>query len=682
MMAITRHVCPRNCFSTCSMLAEVENGQLKKVTGDKDHPYTRGKLCAKGLSYVDQVYHPERLTYPMYQKTKGSGRFERISWEDAYGLIINEWEQIDRMYGSLLPVGLYKYTGDLSVGHYAPEEFFSSIGPTTRIVGSPCASAGFDAATYDMGGADASDPETMTEAELIVIWGANPAVTSVHSIHFLQEARRNGATIVLIDPVLTKTARLADHYIQINPGTDGLLANALALGLIRNDRHDVTFLERHTNGFERFYEALTSLTDQDVLRVTGIQEKALARLHTLLASSRRTFHWLGLGFQRHVNGGQMIRCVNALAAVNGMIGKPGAGVHYAHADTWIFTNQTAFFKEHLSEENRILPLNDWLEFGGMHLDPPLKSLWISCRNPLIQDPQPARIREYLKEIPFVVTADLFMTETAKWSNLVLPVTTFFEEEDIATSYWHRGFTYNEQAILPVGEAKSDYTIMQELAGRMAGRFTYPCTFPTGLSKRSYLNRQWNPDVRRQFGFRDVHDAFAKQSYPQTPYTAWTDRVFKTPSGNYEFDSGLARKNGLPALPVHDEATRAPQPEGMLRLLTPHDTFGLNSQFRETRTIPVQKPAVFLHPDDAKEAGIQNGSNVQVQNRHGSLLLTAALTADVAKGVALIYQRSGQTADDAVNQLVTVQSADMGEMVSGSKGIAYYDTFVEVRPVSN
>ncbi len=662
------------------MISHVENGQLVKVAGDPDNPYTNGRICAKGLSYVDQVYHKERLKYPMYQKTKGSGRFERISWESAYEIIIDQWLDIDRKYGSLLPIGLYKYTGDLSVGHYAPEEFFSSMGPTTRIVGSPCAAAGFDAAFYDFGCGRSSDPEQLEAAELIIIWGANPAVTSIHSIRYLETARKKGAKLVVIDPILTKTAQLADYYFQINPGFDGLLANELAKFLIDHDLQDQTYINKYTHGFDAFHQALAGLTEDAVLENTGLSLDALSTLKKLLASSSRIFHWIGLGFQRHTNGGQMVRTVNALAAVHGMIGKPGSGVHYAHSDTWIFENQTAFFKEHLEETNRILPLNHWIDLGGTVLDPPLESLWISCRNPLIQDPQPSQIREHLKHIPFVVTAELFLTETAKWSNLVLPVTTFFEEEDIATSYWHRGFAFNEKAIEPYHEAKSDFEIMSGLACRIDERFHTPSSFPAHLTKREYLNRQWNNDVRRQFGFNDVHEAAEQIHYPEEKVISWDTHDYLTPSGKFEFYSEQALQNGLPPLPIHKQSVVQTNPD-FLQLFTPHDSRGLNSQFKHTEAIPERMMQVYIHPDFAAKAGITEGDLVNVFNEHAKLTMKASVTKQVGRKVALIYQGSAISVDQAVNQLVSVIDSDMGEIASGSKGIAYYDSYVKVKPIS-
>ncbi|AOM81728.1 molybdopterin-dependent oxidoreductase [Salisediminibacterium beveridgei] len=680
-MQLKRHVCPRNCFSTCSMISYVENGQLQKVTGDPENPYTNGRICAKGLSYVDHVYHKDRLKYPMYQKNKGSGRFERISWESAYDMIVDNWLAIDQQYGSLLPVGLYKYTGDLSAGHYAPEEFFSSMGPTTRIVGSPCAAAGFDAAYYDFGIGCSSDPEQMEEAELIVIWGANPAVTSIHSIRFLENARKNGALVVVIDPVLTKTAELADFYLQINPGTDGIFANALTSYLIDQDLHDEVYLNRHSHGFDAFKNELKGIDHGILLQQTGLQEEAVSFMKTLLTSSSKIFHWIGLGFQRHTNGGQMVRTVNALGAVQGLIGKPGSGVHYAHADTWIFENQTAFFKEHLEKNNRILPLTHWIDLGGTVLDPPLESLWISCRNPLIQDPQPGQIREHLKHIPFVVTADLFMTETAKWSNLVLPVTSFFEEEDIATSYWHRGFAYNEQAIEPYHESKSDYTIMKELARRIDHRFHSPSAFPTDLTKREYLNRQWNDNVRRQFGFSDVHEAVGQIRYPESALISWKNHDYLTPSGKFEFYSDRAQNNGLPALPIHKQQVVRTDPDS-LQLFTTHDSRGLNSQFKGSRTIPERATAVHIHAEAAAAREISDGELVRVFNENASLTMKAKVTSLVHPSVALIYQGSATSTDEAVNQLVSVKDSDMGEHVSGSKSIAYYDSFVNIKPKQN
>lgn len=671
-----RHVCPRNCYSTCTMISHVKNGKLITISGDKDNPYTKGTLCAKAYTYIERNYHQQRLKYPYYQEVKGSGNFKRITWKTAIELIEDRLLKIDQKYHSFLPVSLYKYTGNLGVNHYASEEFFSSIGPTTRIVGSPCSSAGFDATSYDFGKSISSDPDQLAKAKLIVIWGGNPAATSIHSIPFIQKAQAQGAILIVIDPIFSHTAEIADIYIQLKPGSDGILANYLTKLAIEMDVIDRSFIDQFSIGFERFQEKLTQFSAAEVMAETGINEDALNVLTEIIIKSTSTFHWIGLGLQRHQNGGEMVRSINALAAATGMIGKEGSGVHYAHSDTWVFKNQQVFFNEHEDQRNRILNMNDWINNGPTLLDPPLELMWVACRNPLVQDPQPQRIREHFEAIPFVVTVDQFMTPTARWSNLVLPATSHFEEEDIATSYWHRGLALNEKAIEPYYESRSDLKIMQMIARKVDDRFHHPSTFPQHDSNEDYLRKQWTPAATKAFGIEDYDDAKGRVIFPDISLVAWRNKKFMTPSGKYEFFSQSAFEDGYDPLPISKKVNIA-KGKYQLQLLTPHDPYALNSQFHFLGLGKNGEAFIAIHEKTALDRGISNGDIVRVFNEYGAFSLKAEVTYRVAIDVVMIYTGWYPNQGVNVNELVPVQETDMGDKSAGAKGIAFHDTFVEV-----
>ncbi|MCE7791800.1 molybdopterin-dependent oxidoreductase [Salipaludibacillus sp. CUR1] len=670
-----RHVCPRNCYSTCTMISHVKNGKLYQVTGDKENPYTNGTLCAKAYSYIKRNYHPKRLKYPYYQEVKGSGNFKRISWKTAIELIENRLIKIDQTYQSFLPVALYKYTGNLGVKHYASEEFFSSIGPTTRIVGSPCSSAGFDATVYDFGRSVSSDPDQLAKAKVIVIWGGNPAATSIHSIPLIQQAQVRGACLIVIDPIFTQTAEIADIYIQIKPGSDGALANFLTKTVIEKGFADQSFIDQYTIGFKRFSEKLDKLSRVDVLQETGMEDKALEVLTEKLMTSEPVFHWIGLGLQRHTNGGQMVRTINALAASTGMIGKEGAGVHYAHSDTWVFKNQQAFFNEHEDKSNRVLEMTKWIKDGPTSLEPPLEFMWVTCRNPLVQDPQPQQIRKHFNAIPFVVTVDQFMTPTARWSNLILPATTHFEEEDIAASYWHRGLALNEKAIEPYFESQSDLRIMQLIATKVDDRFSHPSDFPVHDSNEDYLRKQWTEAATNAFGIPRFDDAKGRLIFPAVSKIAWRNKKFDTPSGKYEFYSERAKNDGYNPLPIN-QATNAEE-NYPLQLLTPHDPYALNSQFHFLGLGKDGEAFIAIHEKTALDRGIEDGDMVKVFNDYGAFTLKAQVTYRVAHDVVMIYTGWYPNQGVNVNELVPVLETDMGDNCAGAKGIAFHDTFVEV-----
>ena len=237
--AIYRNTCPRNCYGTCGILSHVKDGKLIKVTGDPDHGYSKGQLCAKGYAFTEYVYSPNRLKYPMLQSPRGSGNWKRISWDEAYTIIASKMVELNQRYGSNLASGYNKFSGNLGLLHYATEGMFNSIGPHTMPIGNPCALTGRLAMNRSFGENFSSIPEDMAGAKLIVLWGANPAITNVHQMKFIYEARKKGAKLVVIDPVFSQTAKKADIYIQINPGTDRLLAHAIAKLVINRNQHCV-----------------------------------------------------------------------------------------------------------------------------------------------------------------------------------------------------------------------------------------------------------------------------------------------------------------------------------------------------------------------------------------------------------------------------------------------------------
>lgn len=660
-----KNVCPRNCYSSCTMISEVENNQLIHISGDTSHPYTKGKLCAKGYAYGEKNHHPSRLKFPYYQEVKGSGKFKQITWKKAFELILCEIMSIHERYENFLPIGLYKYTGNLGVQHFVAEQFFSSIGETTRIVGSPCASAGFEAIQYDMGSAKMSDPSQLKEAKMIILWGSNPAVTNIHLIPFILEAKDKGAKIVVIDPLFTKTAELADMYIQLCPSTDGALSNVLLKRLYESDALDKTFLAQHSFGFDHFYEWIDQMDLQEYLQICGITESSLELLLTWIIEAGTVAHLIGIGLQRHSNGGQNIRAIQALAAAHGDIGTYACGIFFGRGDTMKFTNQQ-------ETSNRDIDMNKWITQG----QPTLEMMWISCRNPLTQDPNPRLIQEHLMKIPFVVTVEQFMTPTAAMSNLVLPTTTHFEELDIVTNFWHDKIAFNEKALPPYYESRSEWNIMNELAIRLKQFDEELCSFPIYSSEEEYLNKQFNQEIFEHHKIRKCSDLRKKSIPNMKETTAWRDKTFETKTGRYHFYSVEAKKNGFSAIPKFTSG-KSPTVEHPFWLLTPHHPYTINSQSFSIDLTDDGEAFVGIHPKVAKMLNIYNGEVVQVYNSQDTLEIKVVYSAQVPEDILLIYQGWYQRSQIIVNRLIPVLETDMGENVSGAKGIAYYDSFVNI-----
>jgi anaerobic selenocysteine-containing dehydrogenase len=670
------HVCPRNCYSSCSMISYVENRHLTHLSGNPDHSYTKGKLCAKGYAYIEGNEHPARLKYPYYRISRNSDQWIPISWEKAYDLIIKRMLSIYEKYGHFLPLGLYKYSGNLGVHHYVADEFFSSLGATTRIIGSPCSSAGVDALTYSTGTLRMSDPSQITMSDLIIIWGANPVNTNIHLIHYLVEVKETGGKMIVIDPLVTKTAELADLYIQINPGTDGALANLLVQCLHDAGCCDDGFLNNHSSGFDLFLQKIKERPLKEILSVCGISAEAFTLLLSLLKDASTVSHIIGFGLQRHVNGGQNIRAIEALAASHGDIGRKGGGVYYSHHHATLFHNQQLD-----GSLNRRLDMNRWIDgtltFAGQE---PLEMMWITCRNPLTQDPKPQGIQSRLKEIPFIVAVDHFMTPTTELADLVLPTTTYFEEHDVVAGYWHKELALNERAVSPHFECRSEWRMMTELAQRLEESHPGLCSFPLYASEEEYLDSQFSEQVRMLYGVRSTDDLRKKIATARTEKIAWEERRFATPSGKYLFYSAEAEMDGLPNVPIFVPG-KSPTQEYPFWLMTPHHPYALNSQFHFLHLNEEKEACIEIHPAAAQKLGIFNGEVVMVYNEQDAIHIKAVYSTQVPKDIVLFYQGWYPDSNIIINRLVPVLETDMGKKSSGANGIAFYDTFVNIRKVT-
>lgn len=670
---VTRNVCPRNCYDTCGMLTYVRNGKMEKISGDPSHGYTAGKLCAKGYSYIRRVYSPDRLRYPMRQVGRGTGRWERLTWDQALDIISDKILALKSQYGSTLPICLNKYSGNFGILHYAVEGLFNSLGPTTQAIGSPCWSAGLDAQHYDMGQNANSDPAELEKAQVIVLWGVNPAWTAVHSLPYIYKARQRGAQVIVIDPIFTETARKADCYVQIKPGEDGALAVALAKRLVQKGYADNRFLAEFTQGWDEYLAYLETVDIASLIEQTGQTEEVIDLLAEKIGESKAVFFWVGFGLQRHVNGGQNLRAINALGAVAGCLGISGGGVHYAQQRTWGF--KFCFLDSPAG--NRRISINCFAEELAAMKDPPVQFLWIACRNLITQDANRTLLLKQLDNIECIVTVEHFLTPTARYSDIVLPATTHFEEFDIVPSYWHHWIGLNEPVIAPWFDAKSDLEIAQLLAIALNKKCPGSSNFPADKTPSELLDREFNDEFYRMLGITHWQELMHGPRWADIPHIAWEDGKYSTSSGKFEFLSMKALSNNKSALPLHKPGAK-PCEQYPFWLITSHAQHSLNSQF----DIPDwlyksgSEPVVHIHPDAAQQRGIRSGKRVRIYNSFGSVVLLASVTSDTPPDALVCYQGS-QSGRLFLNQLNPGLLSDMGEICTGSKGLAFYDIFVNI-----
>ncbi len=698
-----RNACPRNCYDTCGMKTYVKDGVVHFVEGAPESTFTDGCVCVKGFTYPRGQYSPDRIKYPMIQDGRGSGNWRRISWDEAMDRIADKVLDLKKRDGSLLGLGMTKYSGNFGITNYSVEGLMSSLGYTTRFVGTPCWPAGIDAQSYDMGDMWCNDPEDIVKAKYIIVWGANPAWCSMHSVKFLYEAKKRGAKLVVVDPIFTQTAAKADVHWQVKTGTDGALALGMCRHLLDIGRVDRDFVDNHSHGFEEFADYLRKNVSVDwAARTSGIPAEEIRGVTEEFSSVSPATVWIGYGMQRHTNGGAAVRSIDAFVAMTGNIGLEGGGARYGHLQTWGFNYHAMTQKQpegsvgftgasgpkgefdfaggaKAEYSDRALNINKIAQEILDTKDPEIKMLWVSCKNPFAQDFDRPKMERAFKKLEMVVSVDMFFTETVKYSDIVLPVTTQFEEWTVNASYWHYWLSINEQAVKPLHEAKSNIEIAAALSRAMNKKSPGSCSFPQDIDTKEWMAKEFNQGIHDLFGitsWEDLRNGPAKAKLPSS--AAWHDRKFKTPSGKYEFKSELCEKNGHKALPEYVEG-RAPT--APFRLLTPHVQFGLHSQFvnLDWTQVYYPEPFVFIHPKAAAIKGIKDMDTVRVFNAVGEVSLRAQVTANVAEDCLVMHEAWFNTSFNVQN-VVDDTSSDMGAMKTGAPGVAIHDQFADISPV--
>lgn len=533
---IYRNTCPRNCYSNCSLLSYVDNGILVKVEGDRNHGYTLGRLCAEGYALVRNIYHPERLRYPMRQAPRGSGRWEKIDWDTALEIIAEQILFLNRRYGSNLSLGYYKDSRQTNLQSYSVDNFFQSIGSYTGLAGGLEERAGYQAQLKDFGRVAMPDPENMAKAKYIVLWGVNPLTNGVHQWFFINRARDLGAKLVVIDKDFTSTGAHGDIFIQVKPGTDGYLALAVCKLLVEGGAIAHEFVEQKAVRWREFKEYLTREVDlEQVQAVTGLSLDAIQELANVYRS-KSVATWIGSGIEKYSQGFNTVRVIDALAAATGQVSSfAGGGVYYLNPkDCFSLT-----FVERKDTHERRVRRENFPEEASQLADPPLKFLWIDGCNPLSSVSRKGRWQKLFSQLDLVVTVDLLMTETAKNSDLVLPGASLFEDYDLSFSYWHNWVSLNEKAIPNFYEGKSSLEIMRLLAGQLNRLSPGFSTFPEDFSAIDFIRVGLNQEAKWLLGIANWRELLKGPRRLNVKPLPWADGIFLTPSRKYEFFAGMS-----------------------------------------------------------------------------------------------------------------------------------------------
>jgi len=727
---IVHTVCSHDCPDSCGVLVTVNaEGRAIKVEGDPAHPVTQGFLCGKVAKYLDRVYAPSRILYPLKRRAavaKGPmerGReheaFERVSWDEALDAIAARLKSVAEEFGpeAILP---YSYAGTIGVLGFGSMDrrFFHRLG-ASQLDRTICSEAGGEAWKLVYGKKLGTPTEDFRLAKLILAWGANIHGNNVHLWPMVEQARRNGARLIVIDPYRTRTAALADWHIAIRPGTDGALALGLMHVILNEGLEDRAYIDEMTHGFERLAERAREYTPERVAAWTGMTAAEIERLAREYATTRPAALRLNYGVQRTENGGTAVRAIAMLPALTGAWKYRGGGgvLSTSGAFQWDkeaverpdlalasplkrlarVVNMCALGEALADQGTGIRDQGSEHEMQGPGADdgPPVKALFVYNSNPAAVAPNHNAVKEGMARADlFTVVHELFFTDTTDYADYILPATTFLEHTDVQGAYGHYFVQLSQQAIAPPGEARPNVWLFAELARRMG--FEEECFRDSEMDLIGQAlgigadGRSTRPEMEhitldglKEHGHIPLGFHREPEASPFQPYLSGT---LPTPSRRIEFYSEKLAAQGLDPLPGFVPAVESRFGELAKRfplefLSRKADNY-MNSTFAnldghrkmEART----SQRLEMHPADAAARGIGEGDAVRVWNDRGSLKLTALLNASLPAGVvAGKLDWAKLSADGAnVNALTSERLTDIGA------GATFYSTLVEVEKAGN
>ena len=662
---ILRSVCPYDCPDTCGLLVEVKEGRAIKVSGDPDHPFTRGTLCVKMNPYPKTVHSPLRLTHALLRTgAKDSGEYRLISWEEAIDRIVERWQKIIDQCGSeaILP---YSYAGTMGlIQRNAGHPFFHRLGASRldRTICSPAKDVGWKTV---MGETPGPHPDEVAESDLVILWGINAVSTNIHFLHGVNKAKEKGATVWLIDTYETITSSGADQTYIVRPGSDGSLALGLMHLLVRDDLIDHHFITSHVQGFEELKEkVLPGFSPEKVSLLTGLSSETIQAMAHAYGRAKNPFIRLGSGLSRYGNGAMAIRTIACLPAFVGAYGKRGGGCLAGTSTAGAFAMKEVLREDFMTKKTRTINMNR-LGWALNELnDPPIQSLYVYHSNPASVTPDQNQVLKGLaREDLFTVVHERFMTDTARYADIVLPSTSSLEHSDLYRSYGTYCIQRAKAAIPPVGESKSNREVFSLLAQRM--EFHEPFFRQTADDLIEHLLSI--PSPMREGIDREAFSA-GKAVEISLPRDARTR--FKTPSGKIEI-LNPRESHPLPFyLPPYDG-------DYPFRLMTAPSLYCLNSSFREREDLRKTEKAMFLqmNPADAEIKGIKEGDSVIAFNQLGEVSFILRVTPKVPSGVVVaegIWWLEHCPGLRSVNALTSQRLTDQGG------GSTFYDNTVDVR----
>lgn len=688
-----RVVCPHDCPDTCSMIVTVAGGRAIKLGGDKSHAFTAGFLCTKVARYLERVYHPERLQFPLRRVgPKGEGRFERLSWSAAVRLIADRMRATIAEFGpqAILP---YSYAGTMGQiqGNSLDRRFFHRLG-ASLLDRTICATAGAAGSNLTLGTRAAIDPATVAHSRYIINWGSNTSVTNMHLWRLMHQARQRGAKIVTIDPHRSKTAEKSDWWIPIRPGTDAALALGLMHVIFRDGLQDDDYLLRHClGGAELRVRVLQEYGPARVAEITGVAVADIERLAREYGTIKPALIRLNYGMQRHRGGGMAVRVVCVLPAVIGAWRLPGGGALLSTSKLYDLNTDVLERPDLIPPGTRTINMVQLAEaLQGDLPGPPVKLLFVYNANPATVCPDQNRVRSGLqRDDLFTVVHDQFLTDTCRYADVVLPATTQLEHFDVHHSYGHLYFQVNDPVIAPLCEAKPNTEVFRLLAQELGLERDLFAVTDDALAAEflaAHQTRNGRPHPLHGITLERLRREGPLRINLPEDYAPFATGHFPTSSGRCEIFSPALAAQGLDPLPTYTPPAEDPQTRPdlakrfPLQMVTPPRPSFLNSTFVNVDSLRAneREPAVEIHPIDAAPRGITEGDWVVVANDRGRFQARAKVGETVKPGVvaSLGLWWSEHTPDGAnVNATTSTVLTDFGA------GATFFDNLVQVSKVA-
>ena len=661
------HGCTLDCADCCKFNVYIDKNEVVKIEGDEGHPYTKGFICKKGLAHLKRVNHEKRLYNPLL---KVNGEWKEISFMEAIDIMAKRLKDYKNEFGSR-SILYYEQYGNGSLLKSIGEKFFNFYGGVSLAKGGPCWSAGIAAQKLDFGDSKSHSLEDMMNSNNIFVWGKNPANTTIHTMQMIRKAKANGSKIIVIDPIETATATLSDKYIRIKPNGDLALALAIGKVIIENEFFDEKYIKSYVNGFEEYKEYVLSLNIEELSLECGVEINEINELVRLYCEKYSTI-LLGFGMQKYKNGGITIRAIDALGAITGQIGFSGGGVNYANkvypkilnsdpynsekaaSNRYFYTSEINEFIEKCSlgktyYKNDIFICNKDKE-SDYDLNIPIKMAVITKSNLVNQLPNVNKLKKSLSKIDFKVCFDMFMTDTAKVCDLIIPTSSQLESEDLLfSSMMNPYLIYNEKLIEPREKLMDEYYFFMELAKEM-NLNDYPY-----VEKTDYLEKVIEPLKHIN---SNINLEFIKSNYLTLHKNiAWEDKKFMTKSRKFE----IIRLYDL------NNKVKCSENKAKIRLLTNHGRDSLSSQhFIDEEGMSI----AYINENMSKSLDIDNDEIVYLKSENGQIKVRIKIDSSISDKVVMMFvgwwEKHGNP-----NVLTNSGISDIGGQIT------YNETFVDI-----